>query len=221
MRFVHVAARSVRYSMVMSSSRPMTDLYAPLAGVSLPPRSRDRFAPRTVPDTQGEHITVHDGRLLRLRPIAVTDVGALQRCFTRLSPEDIRRRFLHAMSELPDTMAVRLCHVDPAQETALALLDDSVHPAEIRGVGRVFVDDTTDSAEFSVLVERSWGHLGLGGLLLQRLIKDCRQRGLNELWGSVLMDNQAMLDLCHGLGFERGLMPNEPGVARVALDLQR
>lgn len=204
----------------MFANHPMFDSTVPLAHAPLPPRSRERFAPQAAADTQGEYLTVQDGRLLRLRPIAATDVAALQRCFARLSAEDIRRRFLHAMAELPNTMAMGLCQVDPAQETALALLDDSKHPAEIRGVGRIFVDEVADSAEFSVLVERSWGQLGLGGLLLRRLIDDFRRRGLGELWGCVLMENQPMLDLCHDLGFARQLMPNEPGVVRVALRLQ-
>lgn len=207
--------------MVMLANHSITDFGTPLAMASLPPRSRERFAPRAMTDTHGEHLTVQDGRALRLRPIETTDVAALQRCFTRLSPEDVRRRFLHAMAELPDAMAIRLCQVDPAQETALALLDDSEHPPEIRGVGRIFVDETTDSAEFSVLVEQSWGHLGLGGLLLQRLIDDARRRGLAELWGYVLLENQPMLDLCHELGFERRLLQNEPGTTRVALRLQQ
>jgi acetyltransferase len=207
--------------MVMRATRPIIDFIPPQSSVPLPPHSRDSFAPRAVIDTQGERITLQDGRQLRLRPLAATDVLALQRCFTRLSSEDIRRRFLHAMSELPEPMARRLCQIDPEQETALGLLDDNVRPAEIRGVGRIFVDEATDSAEFSVLVERSWGHLGLGGLLLQRLIADCRQRGLAELWGYVLLENQPMLELCRELGFERQLLPNEPGTTRVALHLAR
>ncbi len=220
-RFVHVAVHSIRYSMAMLMSRSIIDFGTPLASAPLPPRSRERFAPRAVTDTQGEQVTVHDGRLLRLRPIEATDVAALQRCFTRLSPEDIRRRFLHAMAELPGPMARRLCQIDPAQETALALLDDSVHPAEIRGVGRVFVDEASDSAEFSVLVEQSWSRLGLGGLLLRRLVDDCCRRGLAELWGYVLLENQPMLDLCRELGFERHLLPGEPGTTRISLRLQQ
>ena len=204
----------------MPTRHSMIDFSAPLDRASLPPRSRERFAPRAVEDTQGEQITVQDGRSLRLRPIAATDVAALQRCFTRLSPQDVRRRFLHAMAELPAPMAERLCQIDPAQETALALMDDSPQPVEIRGVGRIFIDETTDSAEFSVLVEQSWSQLGLGKLLLQRLIEDCRRRGLAELWGYILLENEPMLDLCHELGFERQLLRNEPGTTRVVLRLQ-
>src|ERR1700722_20922356 len=132
---------------------PAIDFSVPSQNAVLPPRSRDRFAPRLVQVPQGDIVSTHDQRQLRLRSIDATDVDALQRCFVRLSPEDIRRRFLHAMSELPLPMAQRLCQIDPALETALVLVDETVTPAEIRGVGRIYVDEAADSAEFSVLVE--------------------------------------------------------------------
>lgn len=205
--------------MVMHTTASTMDFATPPGGSLLPPRSRERFAPAQA-DTAGEHLTTADGRPLRLRSIQPGDVAALQRCFRRLSPEDIRRRFLHAMSELPGAMALRLCQIQPERETALVLMDDAVSPAEIRGVGRVFVDEATDSAEFSVLVEQDWTRLGLGALLMRRLVDDCRRRQLAELWGYVLLENQPMLDLCRELGFERHLLPNEPGTARVSLRLR-
>lgn len=161
-----------------------------------------------------------DGRELWLRPIGPDDVAALQRCFARLSPLDIRRRFLHAMSELPEPMARRMCHIDPELETALVLVDRRAVPEEIRGAGRIYVDAAADSAEFSILVERDWTRLGLGALLMQRLVDDCRRRGLAEIWGYVLLENRPMLQLCRELGFRRRLMPNEPGVAQIFLLLR-
>ena len=187
---------------------------------SLSSRSHVHHAPSlSVHTAQGERVRSRDGRELWLREIVPGDVAALQRCFTRLSPEDIRRRFLHAMSELPMPMAQRLCHTDPALETALVLVDESVRPAEICGVGRIYVDEAADSAEFSVIVEQSWSRIGLGALLMQRLVDDCRRRGLAELWGYVLLENRPMLELCRELGFNRRLMPDEPGTAQIALKL--
>jgi Sortase and related acyltransferases len=186
----------------------------------MPPLSRERFAPSLLSRvTGGEPVQAHDGRALVLRGIEPGDVAAMQRCFTRLSPEEVRRRFLHAMSELPAPMAQRLCRIDPALETAFVLMDESVQPAEMRGVGRIFVDPNTDSAEFSVLVEHDWSRLGLGALLMQRLVEDSRRRGLAELWGYVLQENRPMLHLCQELGFTQRMMANEPGVALITLTL--
>ena len=186
--------------------------------LALPPRARERFARKPVSEqTHGQWVKAHDGRQLRLRDIRADDVDAIKRCFKRLSPEDIRRRFLHAMSELPQPMAQRLCRIDPELERALVLEDDSVVPGEIRGVGRIYVDPFANSAEFSVLVERAWSRQGLGALLMQHLVDECRQRDLSEIWGYVLLENRPMLQLCKQLGFTRRLAPDEPGTAQISL----
>lgn len=196
------------------------DFSAPSRYTSLPPRSSERFArPKVAPSSHGEQVRTEDGRELVLRAIEPGDVAAMQRCFTRLSPEDIRRRFLHAMSELPAPMAQRLCRIDPAFETAYVLMDESIKPAEMRGVGRIFVDEAIDSAEFSVLVEQDWNRLGLGALLMTRLVDDSRRRGIAELWGYVLLENRPMLQLCRELGFVQRMMPDEPGTALITLKL--
>lgn len=199
---------------------PAVDFSAPSRFASLPLPASERFArPRVAPSREGELVSTQDGRHLLLRAISPDDVEAMQRCFTRLSPEDIRRRFLHAMSELPEPMAQRMCHIDPQLETAYVLMDDTVQPAEMRGVGRIYVDEATDSAEFSVLVEHSWSRLGLGALLMQRLVDDCRRRQLCELWGYVLQENRPMLKLCKELGFTQRMMTEEPGTAQITLTL--
>ena len=199
---------------------PAIDFSTPTRYASLPPRSSERFAhPRVTPSQPGKSVRTHDSRELFLRAIEPGDVEAMQRCFARLSPANIRRRFLHAMAELPAPMAQRLCNIDPLLETACVLMDESVQPAEMRGVGRIYVDEATDSAEFSVLVEQDWSRVGLGALLLQHLVDDCRRRGLAELWGYVLMENRPMLELCSELGFTQRLIPDEPGIELISLRL--
>lgn len=199
---------------------PVVDFAAPTRYASLPLRTGERFArERSMPPESQERVTTQDGRHLILRAIFPGDVAAMQRCFARLSPEDIRRRFLHAMSELPAPMAERMCHVDPALETVHVLMDESVQPVQMRGVGRIYVDEASDSAEFSVLVEHDWSRIGLGALLMQRLVDDCRKRGLAELWGYVLNENRPMLNLCQELGFTRKIVPDDPGTVQITLKL--
>ncbi len=198
---------------------PAIDLPLP-APATLPLPSRQRFArPQGVPASPGEPVHVRDGRTLHLRPIVPGDVAAMRRCFARLPAEDVRRRFLHPMSELPEPMAQRMCRIDPACEAAFVLMDETRAPAEMRGVGRIYVDEASDSAEFSVLVERDWSRLGLGALLMGHLLDECRRRSLAELWGYVLIENRPMLEFCRRLGFTTRLIADEPGTAQVSLRL--
>ncbi|MBE1161698.1 GNAT family N-acetyltransferase [Dyella acidiphila] len=185
-----------------------------------PPPANERFARSPVlTQPKGEAMHTADGRELVLRNIEPGDVAAVQRCFKRLPAQDVRRRFMHAMSELPAPMAQRLCRIDPELEAAYVLMDETVTPAELRGVGRIFIDVAANSAEFSVLVEREWSRIGLGALLMQRLVDECRRRGLGELWGYVLMENRPMLELCKELGFVATMLPGEAGTAQIRLAL--
>jgi acetyltransferase len=54
---------------------------------------------------------------------------------------------------------------------------------------------------------------------MQRLVADCKRRGLSEIWGYVLLENRPMLELCRELGFVRRLIPEEPGTTLISLQL--
>jgi acetyltransferase len=162
--------------------------------------------------------------LLVLRKIRADDVDALQRLFHRLSPEEVRLRFLHPINELPDAFAYQLCDPDPATAFAwvLAKPDDPEHPGaptELHAVARAHMDPVLEQAEYAIVVENCFARQGLGDLLMRRTIDSARRLGATELWGEVLMENHAMLGLCERLGFERGMSFNNPGVARVHLAL--
>jgi GNAT superfamily N-acetyltransferase len=168
-----------------------------------------------------EAIVTHDGRHLLLRPIQPSDAAALRRAFHRLTPEQIRARFFFRMNELSEALAARLSNVDPETSAAFVVTDtDDVAPAEIeiRGEARMYVDPVTQSAEFALAVDPAFIGQGVGSALLRRLLAECRKRGLLELWGDVLADNHAMLELVRHLDGEHAIeQGSEPGLIRVRL----
>lgn len=167
-----------------------------------------------------ERITLSDGRVLVLREIYAGDVAALQRGFASLSPEEVRMRFLHPMTELPEEFATQLCDLDPASSIALVLVDPPGTPErEIRAVARAYIDPTTLSAEFALVVQRQFTGQGIGTRLMKHLIDACRARGAVEIWGDVLLENGAMLALCLELGFVRHAMFHDPGMVQLRMPL--
>jgi acetyltransferase len=61
--------------------------------------------------------------------------------------------------------------------------------------------------------------MGLGPLLMRRVIDYARSRGIKELFGEVLSENEAMLKLSRALGFSIRPMPGDAELMQVSLKL--
>ena len=191
----------------------------PMRGRRPPPR-QSHGPPVAVPALPGEPVQTRDGRTLTLRDIHRDDVEALRRGFSHLTPEEVRLRFLHPLAELTPDMALQFCDIDPRHAVALVLIDSSEPArAEIHAVARAYVDPVTLAAEFALVVQHSFAGQGFGTLLMERLIDRCRALGAIEIWGDVLVDNGAMLELCEHLGFKRHTQFGDPGIQRVTIAL--
>jgi len=202
-------------------ANPLTPTYAArLRGSRRPPPRHSRYRPQAGAPADGDLVATADGPLL-LRRIHAADVAALQRGFSQLTPDEVRMRFLHPLTELPEPLAERLCDLDDGCEIAFVLIDPppAAEP-EIHAVARAHVDPVTLGAEFALIVQRRYAGQGFGTLLMQRLIAACRELGATEIWGDVLLENGPMLELCANLGFHRqSHVRGDPGLARVTLDL--
>lgn len=140
-----------------------------------------------------------DGRLVLLRRLRADDAPRLMDLCTRLSPSTLRRRFLHSVVRCDPLEAQRLAAVDQVQQVALVAVADPADDPPIVAVGR-FHGDGSDQAEFALLVDDAYQHVGLGRHLLDRLVCEAVQRRLRVLEGYVLYDNAPMLRLLRTSG---------------------
>jgi acetyltransferase len=184
-----------------------------------------RLAIRPYPKALEEMLTLSDGQTLLLRPIRPEDEPALQALFNTLSMEEVRLRFLHAMKTLSHKLAARLTQIDYDREMALVLCEPPVQKEprqkepELFGVVRFAADPDNERAEFAILLRRDMTGMGLGPMLMRRLIDYAKNRGIGELFGEVLAENRPMLRLCQAFGFTKRRDPEEPGVLIVSLAL--
>lgn len=148
-------------------------------------------------------IRLADGRNFTLRALKTDDLEALRRAFRRLTPEEVELRFMHQSHELPDFIEEEVRALDPAHDAAFVIVDDG----EIRAVADLHTARSGErEAEFGLIVGKAVAGLGLGTLLMQRLLEEARARGVT-LVGLVRRDNGRMLDLCRMLG---GTTRNDP-----------
>lgn len=179
-----------------------------------------RLAIRPYPKELEQQVTLPDGRAFVLRPVRPEDEPAFQELFLKLSPNDIRMRFFAPKKALTHPFAARLTQIDYDREMALVLAEPgTAGRAPVFGVVHIAADADCERAEFAIMLRSDMGGLGLGPLLMRRIIDYSRERGLQELFGEVLRENRPMLRLCELFKFERHAKPDEPSVLEVHLKL--
>jgi acetyltransferase len=183
-------------------------------------RGEARLAIRPYPRELEESFAWNDGEM-QLRPIRPDD-GERHRAFLqKLDPEDIRMRVFSSRREIAPSEIARLTQIDYEREMAfVATITGADGQQETIGTVRAITDADNASAEFGIIVRSDLKGQSLGLLLMNKMIRYCRERGTGDLVGDVLRENAAMLKLARALGFE-----TEPGAegdfVHVRLKLQQ
>lgn len=168
-----------------------------------------------------QELQLSNGRRVLIRPIRPEDGEPLRAAFPLLQPEEVRQRFLHAMSELSPAMTERLTRPDPKTEFALVAAEP-LPPGEalVGAVARAAIDPGTRDAEFAILVSHYLTNMGLGRHLMRRLVRWAKGRRLERLYGDVLDHNHPMISLAESLDFKREPSPGNPSLVRMVLQLR-
>jgi len=160
------------------------------------------------------HETVRGGERVLIRRARPDDVALYRDLLAAVSAEDLRLRFFADIAELSAEEMDKLSHLDSHNIAFVALDEDT---GQMLGLVRLKEELDEETAEFAVLVRsRLKGH-GLGWMLMRRVIDYGKKKGLRRIYGDVLAENAAMLQMCEELGFKAQDMG--PDLRRVVLDL--
>jgi acetyltransferase len=159
-----------------------------------------------------------DGGEVTVRVIRPEDEPLIIEHHELLSDQSIRRRFFGMVRHLSRDRLIRLCHLDYNREMALVAVGEDATGPHILGVSRYNCEPETGRAEFAVVVSDPNQGRGLGHQLMEQLIVVARDRGVKQLFGSVLSENGPMLDLVQNLGFSTAPTA-DPTAMEAVLDL--
>nr|WKF59880.1 Protein lysine acetyltransferase Pat [Paraburkholderia busanensis] len=163
-------------------------------------------------DWQGLRVTV--------RPIRPEDEAAHHDFVEAMTPEDLRLRFFGAVGSFDHSQLARMTQIDYDREMALiATVVSEEGFTRTLGVVRAVADPDNETAEFAVAVRSDQKGRRLGQLLMDRIIRYARTRGIHWLVGEALRENGPMIALARASGFT--ITPtDDPGVVgfRMALD---
>ena len=145
-------------------------------------------------------VTLHDHRVVDVRPLERRDRQGLADAISRLSPQTRYLRFANAKPYMSARELDFLVDVGRRDHRALLAVD----PATGRGVGvvrYVQLKAEPNVAEIAATVSDEWQGHGLGSAMVGELIEQARDDGFSALRASVLATNRRSVAMLLRTGF--------------------
>ena len=161
-----------------------------------------RHAIMPYPEELREWVTLENAMQVEVRPIRGEDAPLITLFHERLSEESIRFRYFHHKADLTQRDLSVLAQIN--YDRQMAFIAEHERPdgsKEMLGVVRVWNDPDNIRTEFSIIIRDDLHGQGLGGLLMEKMIRYCKGIGILEMVGTVMLDNQPMRALLKHLGF--------------------
>ncbi len=159
-------------------------------------------------------VLLSDGSTARFRPITPEDSEGLVEFHSRLSLETIARRFFNAHRRLSEEEVRHFTTLDGADRVSLV----AQRGPDIVAVARYDRLPDGEVAEVAFVVEDRFQGIGLGTLLLERLVLIGRHYGIKRFVAYTLGDNYKMLEVFKKAGFASQSTRSE-GVVKVVMDI--
>jgi RimJ/RimL family protein N-acetyltransferase len=145
-----------------------------------------------------EDITLPDGGTMRLRLVRPEDRDGIIEAFRRLSAETRVQRWFYPKMTLTEAELEAL--VAPADDLhgAISAIELAADGSEKSGIGMarfVASAERPDSAEIAITIVDDWQGLGIGRILLHRLLAMISERGIAYVDGRLQSENLAMRHL--------------------------
>jgi acetyltransferase len=179
------------------------------------PAPNRRLAVRPYP-SGWEKTVAAGGSSFLLRPIRPTDAELYPAFLEKVTPEDLRLRFLTPMRTISHELLVRLTQLDYDRDIAFVALEPE---GTLAGIARYSSDPDRETAEYGILVRSDLKRRGLGRALMRHLIDYARAEGVGRLEGIILRHNEPMLSLSRALGFAFVEDPVDPLLLRAVLKI--
>lgn len=183
-----------------------------------------RLAIRPYPKEHEEEATLKNGTSILLRPILPEDEPKHKAFISQVSVDDLYKRFFSDVGELNHEAMANLTQIDYDREMAFVATQQITNEKGeneeiIIGVCRALSDPDNIDAEFAILVRSDLKGVGLGSILMDKIIRYCKQRGLSQISGMTMPSNRGMIMLAQKVGFNIDIQM-EDGIVEMLLPLK-
>jgi GNAT superfamily N-acetyltransferase len=134
-----------------------------------------------------------------IRPLCAADRAAYRTLLGRMSAQDLRFRFFHALGEISEREVTTFVELP---DGAIGLAAES--EGALVGAGHAFPTEQPGVYELAVVVDPAWRHHGIAGALLDRILVELRGRNAVALTALSLARNNEFAAVAR----EHGLRPH-------------
>ena len=165
---------------------------------------------RSIGEHPGTYLLTRSGSPLRVRPVTLADGPLLVEFFARLSPEDLRFRFLDTRKALSPGEIGAMLEVDHRRREHLLGFDTCT--GQLVASLMIVADEAMDEAEVAIAVASEWKGHGIGWALLRHASDVALTHGVRKLRCIESSSNHDALEVGRALGFRARELDGEPGL---------
>ena len=162
--------------------------------------------------------TTRTGFQFTVRPAQPADEEALGAFFERVTPEDMRFRFLTGLKTVGHDRLVAMTNVDHRQtENFLAFIGGET---EIIATAMLACDAKMDVGEVAIAIRPEYKSKGVSWDLLSHVSSHAKDKGLTILQSIESRDSHAAIDMEREMGFTAASYPGDPTLVLVQKQLK-
>jgi N-acetylglutamate synthase-like GNAT family acetyltransferase len=151
-----------------------------------------------LPDWSGDMVT-RTGYSFFVRPTTADDAPLLSAFFDKLSPEDLRFRFLSGMRHVSDERIQAMTDVDHEKTENFLAFDRGT--GNIIASGMLAADEKLERAEVAVSILPDYKQRGISWTLLNHIARFAQAKGIKSIESLESRSNHVAIELEREMGF--------------------
>ncbi|PZU75955.1 MAG: GNAT family N-acetyltransferase [Brevundimonas sp.] len=164
-----------------------------------------------------ERLVTRTGRALELRPAQPDDERALAAFFAKVTPEDMRFRFLSTRRTPGHDQLLALIQGPNAHGASLIAWNED---GTVAATAVLAGDAAGERAEAAILLRGDLKGQGIGWTLLERLVAEARSQGYAVVESLEDRANHGALQVENDMGFDAAPLEEEPTLVWVSKRLR-
>lgn len=150
-------------------------------------------------------LVTRSGIILHVHLAHPGDEAALKAFFARVTPDDLRFRFLETIKQVPDAQIAAMTGSDTVRTFLATNVEDTVI-----AVASLIGSPEEESAEVALSVSADWKHLGVSWTLLEYVLAYAKAEGFKLVSSLEAGENREAINLEREMGFVARLSSAAP-----------